>query len=211
MKKLQELNPNTRTYWNFEYENEQKRRAYASQGKVEAYVDGFPTQPTWRFYKAVEFIKGGYKVLDIGCGVGQFTKLLKDMKPMCEVWGVDISDKVIEDNKKERDDITYLKKNVGNMSDLPLDFDVVFSGEVLEHLSDPHLLFLDAYTHLNVRGKFILTTPLRNAVQSIEHMWEFNKEDVLNLYEDHGFIDVQFVDLPDGEDGIVIFAVGVKE
>jgi len=149
-------------------------------------------------------------VLDIGCGVGIPGRLVLENKKNCEIWGVDISDDIIEANKKEVPEGKWLHGYVGSI-DVPDNyFDVVFSGEVLEHIDTPSDLLNDAYKALKKGGKFVLTTPREDGVESSEHVWYFTVEDVENLYLNAGFKSVKFVDLPDMEHLMIIYAVGKK-
>ncbi len=211
MKKLLEDNINTRTYWNTVYGSLDKRSEYASQGATWTAVGEKNIAPTYRFTETLSRIDDGQKVLDIGCGVGVFTKMVKTTYPNCEVWGTDISDQACHDNTMEMPSITYLNRTVGDISDLPTDFDIVFSGEVLEHIDDPSQLFKDAYSVLKPGGRFILTTPNGGAVVTPEHMHEFAHEDIEQLYIENGFDVPRFVYLPDMEHLLVIYAIGVKK
>lgn len=168
--------------------------------------------PTKRFITALTFVNNGDKVIDFGCGVGVFTKLVKETYPDCEVWGTDISDQAIEDNKKENPDINYHHAYIGDQKFLPKEyFDVVFSGETIEHLDEPETLLQEAYSALKQGGKLVITTPLMDSIRSDEHTWFYEKEDIEKLYKENGFTDIKFVDLPDMEWSLVIFAVGTKK
>jgi 2-polyprenyl-3-methyl-5-hydroxy-6-metoxy-1,4-benzoquinol methylase len=211
MKKLDNPNINSRTYWNLVYGDRDKRDRYAAQGTSINLAAGEYVRPTMRFLKACDEIQDGQRVLDIGCGVGVFTRLVKTIHPKCEVWGTDISDKAMHDNWKERPDIQYIPNYIGELKNIPTDyFDVVFSGETLEHLDKPEDLFKDAHKSLKTGGKFVLTTPEGDRIKSEEHVWEFTHEDVEKLYLDNGFHRVRFIYLPDLEHLLVIMAVGIK-
>lgn len=215
MQKTNNPNINTRTYWNQVYGTPQKRAQYAAQGtdKPITTPDGMhhAAVKTNRFTKTLEYIKPYDAVLDIGCGVGVFTRLVKETYPMAEVWGTDISDQAIADNRKEHPDIQYRTARVGYQDGVPQDhFDVVFSGETLEHLDEPSDLFRDAYKALKKGGLFILTTPVEDRIRSEEHTWTFTHEDIEQLYQDNGFAWPAFVYLPNMEHLLVIYAVGRK-
>lgn len=192
-----------------------------NQINVGTYWDGIYAQPhrrdeywdrSWRFFKAVEFVKEGDKFLDIGAGVGTMCKLVQEKVPSAEIWGTDISKRTMEENTKLFPNIKFVGNPVGRLKDIPENyFDVVFAGEILEHLDDPNDLFKDANKSLKSGGKFIVTTPLNDSVHSPEHMWYFTKEDVENFFLNNGFKEVHFETLPDMESLYVIFAWGVKK
>lgn len=137
--------------------------------------------------------------------------MVKDTYPNCEVWGVDISDKAIAENTGERPDIHYAQHYIGINEVTKKDyFDVVFSGEVLEHIDEPAAVFRDAHKALKPGGTLIITTPLENHIDTHEHIWSYTHADIDALYQENGFTRPEFVYLPDMEHLLVIFAVGRK-
>lgn len=203
MKKLQDINPNTRWYWNNVYGGQENRDKYERE--------------TWgmagaskRLPTALEQVKSGEKVLDIGCGIGMFTEMVKDKYPECEVWGTDIADKTIQTNSEKRPDINYRSNVIGDTQKLPTDFDFIFSGEVLEHLDEPIQLFKDAHSLLKEGGRFLISTPLENRIGSTEHVWSYTHEDIEKLFTESGFKKIRFIYLPDMEHMYLIMCEGVK-
>lgn len=185
-------------YWDGVYKDRQK------------YLDE-QTGPTARFTTTLKYLKGAKHFLDIGCGVGEMTELAKRTYPELDVWGTDIAEKTIEKNRKRREEIVYLPRAIGEHDDLPAGhFDVIFAGEVLEHLDDPHELFKEAKRLLKRGGRLIITTPNGAAIQTPEHTWFFDHEDIELFYEGAGFQFEQFEYLPDKEHLMVIYAVGRK-
>lgn len=201
MKKISNENINTKHYWNGVYSDERQRAEFSAQ---DVFAPG-------RFIETVKHIKDGDKVLDIGCGIGSLTKMVKDTYPNCEVWGVDISDTAINDDQAERPDIKYVHGYIGKLKDIPENyFDVVFSGETLEHLDNPNDLINDAYCSLKEGGVFLLTTPNKNAIFSTEHIYEFEQDDVEKFLRNCGFKTVEFLYLPDLVHLLVIYAKATK-
>lgn len=208
-------NINTRSYWNGIYGTVVKRAQYKSQGtnmpvKVEEGVYAYGAH-TNRFLYALSQVKEGDKFLDIGCGVGVLTHEVHLIYPDAEVWGVDISDTAIKDNLKEDPDIHYIAGSVGQLEKIPNDyFDVVFAGEIIEHMNDPLDLVKDAYSKLKSGGIFIMTTPNTDHITSDEHTWIFEREDIEKLLKDGGFKSVEQIDLPDMEHLMVICTRAIK-
>ncbi|MGZ5486705.1 MAG: class I SAM-dependent methyltransferase [Nitrososphaeraceae archaeon] len=95
--------------------------------------------------------------LDIGCGDGYFCSRVKSLFN-ADVIGVDISEKACElSNKRGINTIVADLQNI-----LPFKnetFDVVFCGEVIEHLADTDFLLDEIYRILKKEGYLIITTP----------------------------------------------------
>lgn len=197
MKRTYNPQINSKVYWDYVYSTSAKQQEYWSS--------------TNRFPEAVNYIKDGDKVIDLGCGVGALHRLILEKYKKCELWGVDISEKAIVINKEYNPSGHYLQGYIGGLKDIPENyFDVVFSGEIIEHLDDPSILFTDAYRILNKGGKIIITTPQDNHIESPEHVWYFSKEDIIKLFTDAGFSKPKFTNLSDIEHIVIFFAVGEK-
>ena len=80
----------------------------------------------------------GLKVLDVGCGVGDFVRSFADKG--AKVTGLDISDEVInvarESLEKRNGNITLLGGSIEEMDFQPASFDLVTSVTVLQHIVD---------------------------------------------------------------------------
>lgn len=188
---------NTKIYWNYIYTTPAREQEYWTE--------------TNRFPRALTYVKDGDKVMDLGCGVGVLLRMIKKERKDCELWGVDISSEAIKNNLVHDPDIKYQQGYIGNLKHLPTDyFDFVFSGETIEHLDNPSDLFNDAYRILKKGGTLIVTTPQKDHIDSPEHVWYFEREDIIELFTTAGFSSPEFIDLPDMEHIIVFFAVGKK-
>lgn len=200
MKRLSRTNINTKEYWNNAYLDADRVKRYDTELELLENNDH-------RFHLALSHIKNGDKVLDIGCGTGWFCKFIKDKYPDCVVYGTDISDKSMEMQRQQRDDITFVHGYVGNIQNVPTGyFDIVFAGEILEHLERPEDLFTEAHRFLKIGGKFIVTTPLLNKIDSTEHVWSYSASDIKELFEDFRFFNISVNILSD----LIIFGVGEK-
>lgn len=188
---------NTRTYWNYIYTTPARTAEYWSD--------------TRRFRKALEYVKDGDRVIDIGCGVGIFCRMAQKKRIGTEVWGRDISDEIIRLNKQMDIGINYAVGYAGEQGDLPSNyFNIVFCGETIEHMDEPQQLFNEAFAILKSGGKLIITTPLEDHIVSEEHVWYFTKEDIKTFYKTAGFKEPEFVELEGMEHMVVIFAAGEK-
>jgi ubiquinone/menaquinone biosynthesis C-methylase UbiE len=102
----------------------------------------------------------GKKVLDLGCGTGRHTIILK--KRGARVWGLDLSPKMLEIAKTEIKGVDF---KVGTVYNLPYRsnfFDVVVAGLVVEYFKDIDKAFKEIHRVLKKDGIFVfsITHPL---------------------------------------------------
>jgi len=112
-----------------------------------------------RLEKVISVLKNYHfnRLLDVGCGDGSFSVLLKSFTN--EVYGVDISEKAVESANEK---ITKACVVTVDEEALPFEdnfFDAVFCGEVIEHLYDPDYLLAEIHRVLKPDGLCIITTP----------------------------------------------------
>lgn len=101
----------------------------------------------------------------------------------------------------------YIKANAEDFS-LPEPVDVVFAGDLIEHLSNPGLFLESAKRNLSAGGRLIVSTPntfnLFNLVEKLtkneptvnkEHTFYFNRKTLDTLFTRHQFeiIEVAFI------------------
>ncbi len=99
-------------------------------------------------------------ILDVGCGTGYFAHLLKRMYPNAKVHGVDISGTALSIGKKKYKDIIFIKADAEVK--LPFKdntFDLVISGEHIEHVRDVDKNLLEINRVTKKGGTLIVTTP----------------------------------------------------
>jgi len=100
------------------------------------------------------------RILDVGCGHGEFMKSVFDKTP--HTYGVDPDRDALDKN-------TLIKnKVVGVVEELPFEsgyFDIVVSEWVLEHLQNPDNAFREIYRVLKPGGKVVFLTP---------NVWNYN-------------------------------------
>ena len=200
MKSLLTSNINSARFWDTQY-SPRRRKGYIESN--EKYI---------KYDYVLETIKDEEKILDMGCGLGIMGVKIKEKYPLCDVWAFDFSSVVIDYLRVDPLYIHFLDAKIGE-EDVPDDFDVVTCLDVIEHMDDATVAFKDAFKHLKVGGRLIVTTPdgdTRPYAASPEHMWLFDHEDIDKFYTDAGFEKPEYLYLPGREGVLFITAVGKK-
>jgi len=143
-----------------------------------------------RYYKMSkkEFLplipEGNNVILDLGCGAGQFGRVLRELNKASEVIGVEIYPLAAEEAAKY-----YTKVYQHNVESLVLPyaeyFDYVICGDILEHLIDPWSMLTKINRMLKYGGELICSIP------NIRY-WKIITDLVLNgrwEYTDAGILD----------------------
>lgn len=167
--RIREHNINTQEYWDQKYKESPDE--YTNRHKKQ----------TVRWEYALDFIYDGDWILDIGCGIGEFLEYVLKRRDKIAVTGLDISKYAIEVCRKKFPKGLFMDADVAQMKLVPESKDVVFMGETLEHIDHPKEVVDRIYKTLKARGRFIITTPYRNAIDSIEHVSGFDEQAVKDL------------------------------
>jgi ubiquinone/menaquinone biosynthesis C-methylase UbiE len=97
---------------------------------------------TDEFFKRKAFNPEGKRMLDIGCGIGRMDRGFAEM--FAEVWGIDVSEKMIQKAKElnKNEKIKFIKGNGRDLSDFPNDsFHFVFSIITFQHIPEKQIIF----------------------------------------------------------------------
>jgi len=98
----------------------------------------------------------GKKVLDLGCGTGRHTIILKNKG--AKVWGLDLSPKMLEIAKTEIKGVDF---KIGTVYKLPYKsnfFDIIVSGLAVEYFKDIDKAFKEIRRVLKKDGIFVFST-----------------------------------------------------
>lgn len=110
-----------------------------------------------RVSNVLSLIGSGKSVLDLGCCDGSFMERIRANKN--EVIGVEVADMAIEKARKKGFKVYDLLLE-GNWSEYVNEkFDVVFAGEIIEHIFDTDNFLQNIKNVLNDGGYLVLTTP----------------------------------------------------
>ena len=142
----------------------------------------------------------GRKALDLGCGSGGFSAVLRSMG--FDTCGVDISSQAVRTASAKYPDISF--QTYDSNGKIPLEdesCDLVWCGEVLEHIFDVHDFLSDLNRVLKGGATLILTTPYHGLPKNllitllyfsrhfdpyISHIRFFNKSTLAKCLEQAG-------------------------
>lgn len=101
-------------------------------------------------------IKSSSKVLDAGCGVGILLESLNDKNKHLELYGIDISKKMVDSAKKRlgKNSKIYLK-SVENLG-MKNRFDYIFSVDSFHHYANHEKVMENFYKALKKGGKLVV-------------------------------------------------------
>ncbi|PLS30987.1 trans-aconitate methyltransferase [Bifidobacterium margollesii] len=103
------------------------------------------------------------RVLDIGCGPGNSTAVLRERYPYAYILGVDSSPEMIEAARAAHPDIAFALCDVSRseqLDALPHDFDVVFSNACIQWVPDHRRLIPAMMGLLHEGGMLAVQTPM---------------------------------------------------
>ncbi len=101
-------------------------------------------------------IKENSKILDIGCGTGNLLKILEDENKNLEIYGIDISEKMLEIAKTKLKISKLSIQSAENIDFKDNSFDLVFSTEAFHHYSDYNLIMNNIKRVLKKHGRLIV-------------------------------------------------------
>ncbi len=108
-----------------------------------------------------EYKKETLKLLDIGCGEGHFTDVIKKEFPKFEVHGLDYSVSAIDFAHRTFEDIKFITANAYYPPYHDEYFDIVVCNNLWEHVPDPLQMLRAMKRVLKPNGLLIISTPSR--------------------------------------------------
>ncbi len=140
------------------------------------------------------------RLLDVGCATGRGGARLKELRPDCELTGLDCVLERLSDLPR-----CYASKILGLSNHIPAAdrvFDAVLAGEFLEHLYPAHVdpTLCEFQRVLKIGGRLLLTTPNPNyiknrlhglSVYGVSHLTQHYPDILRNRLRSHGFSNVR--------------------
>lgn len=130
------------------------------------------------------FPQNSKKILDIGCGAGNFGKILKAHMD-AEVWGVEISKEAAVEAEKKLDKIVIGDIESDNLN-LPGNyFDCIVFNDVLEHLKNPWNVLKRCKDNLKNKGHIVASIPNVRYYANVRALlvnksWDYVDEGILD-------------------------------
>jgi len=137
----------------------------------------------------IDFLpKNAKKVLEVGCGNGNFGLRLKQMG--CEIWGVEMEPEKAENASKHLSKV--LQGNIMDLLDSLPDnyFDAIYFNDVIEHIYDPWKLLKDIKVKLEKENGVIISSIPNIRYFRFLFKFLFKQE---WYYEDQGILDITHI------------------
>lgn len=155
-----------------------------------------------RFYRSIYcyglFNRNNVKLLDVGCGKGDFLKFLK--KKGWSVYGTEFSSISAESAKKKvGENSIFITSNLDELTNININFDIITLWHVLEHLKSPKKLINAIDVKLNKNGFLVIEVPNFDSLQRYidknnwihlecpRHVSHFTNKSLLNLFDNKKF------------------------
>lgn len=127
------------------------------------------TQPAIDLVRRVEG-RTVSSALDVGCGPGNSSAVIKSVFPEAEILGIDFSADMIERAKKDYTDITFEQWDADVFTEKSgKKFDLIFSNACLQWLPDQFKTIKNLYKLLNEKGIMAIQIPC-NFDEPIHHL-----------------------------------------
>lgn len=105
-------------------------------------------------------------LLDIGCQDGKMSSIISEEG--FKVYGIDIDDSLIEKATERFPEINFKCVDCGKELPFPNDFfDIVWAGDVIEHITDTDIFVNEINRILKKDGLFIMSTPYHGLIKNI--------------------------------------------
>lgn len=118
-------------------------------------------------------INNGDRILDIGCGDGNFIKLFHQMNCGGEVIGIDKNNALISSAKKKfksKKNIKFMKGDFDSVKFSKKKFDWIFFIYSIYYTENSSKLILKVLNYLNEKGKLIIVGPGTNNAKQIDEL-----------------------------------------
>lgn len=113
-------------------------------------------------------------IIDIGCGIGNSTAVLRKTFSKAKIVGVDSSEDMLNTAKKNNPDVEFIKLDAGKeLNSISSHFDIVFSNACIQWIPEHRKLLKNLMALLNSNGVLAiqipqqLKHPMHNVIRSV--------------------------------------------
>jgi 2-polyprenyl-6-hydroxyphenyl methylase/3-demethylubiquinone-9 3-methyltransferase len=182
-------------------------RAY-HEGLWEAVPEGLtPEDLELRKSFLMAHVRPGMRVLDVGCGEGSFT--LELARAGAAVVGIDVAEEPLRRARARHRELELRLVDDGGSWALPdAGFDLVWAGEVIEHVADTARWLSEIRRVLRSDGTLLLSTPAHGRLRMLrlalsarafeehfeprsEHLRFYSRRSLTSLLVDFGFREIE--------------------
>ena len=146
---------------------------YEKLSKDEKYYQ----EDKWEYKHALSFLNEGHKLLEIGCGQGNFIKIALSRGIDCR--GLDTA-KTLLNLSQEIKEVISDESIAAHASSHPGEYDRIVAFQVLEHVNEPNTFIKDCLKCLKKGGKLIIAVPNNDA-----RILKYDENNCLNLPPHH--------------------------
>jgi len=140
------------------------------------------------------------KILDIGCGKGNFLLEFSKKNPEWKLFGVELSKNALKFAKQNLPSVT-LHEGLFNSNMFDEKFDIIATMGVLEHLEEPKTFLKEISFNLKDDGLFFFDVPNFKLnpidLHVFDHLNHFTKETLQNLINSSNFNIVKIIEFSD--------------
>ena len=116
------------------------------------------------------------RIMDLGCGYGEYAFMLADALPKATVTALDINQKSVANIERiaQEHGMTNLETHastIDTLENLDEQYDFIYSVDVFEHIKEEEMPFAEAYQKLRPGGYLLIKIPSREQLTILPEDW----------------------------------------
>jgi len=147
------------------------------------YMDYFIRKSFFNLTKNINF--KDKKILDIGCGIGRWTKLLQNSN---QVIGIDVEPERLNNAKKNVPQSKFIEMSADSLKFKDKSFDLINSITVLQHIPyDDKNRAIREISRVAKKGAYLILIELIDMGDDAKHVFPLDYEEWIKKFEREGF------------------------